>query len=352
MGRRRDRSGQPHRNLIRAVVAVTLVSGLPLTGSSSLAAPTIIKEPVSFEVTNPGDPLHGPYTIKGFLIRPEGCTSSVLLALHGLSYGQWAWDFPLRPETYSFARALAQRGHAMIAIDELGYGESGGEGSPDRPNGYTLTVEAYAEMTAQIIKQIRSGSYAGPAFGRVGLIGHSAGAEIAELTTGLHPKLVDALIATAYSHVPFVSAEWLVREWSQDNIRAAQSDYEYFETNRRVRARDMYYLPNADRDVVALDNDMANLTPSGEVFSIGLQPSRLVIPTITKPVLLVLAEHDVLFPGAYAAGELSHFVAARDKTARVIRSAGHVFMLHRNAAVAQDVIADWLDARPRVLPRC
>lgn len=333
-----------------AVAAIVFALLLPLGALPAQA--DVVKVPVSFTVTNPGDPLHGPYTIKGFLMRPAGCTSSVLLALHGLSYGQWAWDFPLRPETYSVARALAARGYATIAIDRLGYGESHGAGSADRPNGYTLTVEAYADMTAQIIRQIRSGSYGGPAFGKVGLIGHSAGSEISELTTGLYPDLVDALIATAYTHLPFLNTDWLQREWFQDNQRALMSDYEYFQTNPQTRAQNMYWLPNADQDVVDLDNAMANLTPSGEVLSIGMQPSRFVIGTITKPVLVLLAEKDELFPGSYGESEMLHFAAATDKTLKVIPDASHSFMLQRNAAIGNDMIADWLDARPTAIPSC
>ncbi|MFN2642478.1 MAG: alpha/beta hydrolase [Actinomycetota bacterium] len=339
----------------RAILAAGLLFVMPLALRPSPAA-AVTKVPVSFTVTNPGDPGNGSYTVKGFLMRPDGCTSSsVLLALHGLSYGQWAWDFPV--DGYSVAQALAARGYSMIAIDELGYGTSAGDEdtAQTQPNGYTLSVEAYADMTAQIISQIRGGgSYGGPAFTRVGVIGHSAGSEIAELTTELYPDLVDALIATAYTHEPFVNNDWLQREWFQDNIRAAQDDYEYFETSEQIRADDMYNnVPAfADKAVVDLDNRMANLTPSGEVFSIGSQPSRFALATIKKPVLLLLAERDTLFPGSFGESELQYFSGTPDTTLKILPDAGHVFMLHKNAAVGNDMIADWLDARPAAVPSC
>lgn len=342
---------KPTKRVRIALIAPLLLLAC-VVGSAARADVPITKQTVSFIVTNPGDPLNGPFEIKGFLMRPAGCTNNVMLAIHGLSYGQWAWDFPLRPETYSVAKSLAGRGYATIAIDKLGYGESAGAGHPDHPNGYTLTVEAYADMTAQIISQIRSGAYGGPSFGRVGLIGHSAGTEISELTTGMHPELVDALIATAYTHVPFVNNDWLMREWFLDNQRALQSDYEYFETDPETRAKDMYYLANADADVVDLDTSLANLTPSGEVLSIGLQPSRSFLPTITKPVLVVLGEKDELFPGSFGESEMLHFSGTADKTLKVVPDAGHVFMLQRNAAVGNDMIADWLDEHQAAIPKC
>ncbi|TMK16261.1 MAG: hypothetical protein E6G68_10075, partial [Actinobacteria bacterium] len=131
-------------------------------------------------------------------------------------------------------------------------------------------------MAYQMVKQLRNGTYgaAAPvAFQHVGLIGHSAGSEIVELAASMHPGAVDLLIATAYTHEPFVNNFWLAREWVQDNKRALLDDYEYFETNPSIRAKDMYNLANADPDVVSLDKQLANLTPSGEVFSIGSQPS-------------------------------------------------------------------------------
>jgi pimeloyl-ACP methyl ester carboxylesterase len=338
----------------RVPIVVAALALLPFVPASAPAA-GITREPVTFTVRNPLNPLRT-YTIQGVLIRPTaGCTRSVLLAMHGLSYGKWAWDFPLRPETYSVAQALAARGYAMVTIDRLGYGDSYGTGLPGHPNGYTLTVQGYGEMTAQIAKRLRAGTYgaANPQpFAHVGLIGHSAGSEAVELAAGVHPKIADVLIATAYTHEPFVNNVWLAREWSRDNIRAAQHDYEYFETNPTIRANDMHNVANTDADVLALDNQLANLTPSSEIFSIGSQPSRWVIGTIAIPTLLVLADHDALFPAQFGPDEMLLFAGSSDKTLLVAPNNGHSFMLERNAQVTDSAIADWLDARNAVFPKC
>ncbi|MEX2554204.1 MAG: alpha/beta hydrolase [Actinomycetota bacterium] len=339
---------------IRVALALSILLCLPLVPRSAPGSAPITREPVAFQVTNPLDPLKS-YTVEGTLIRPAGCTTSVLLAMHGLSYGKWAWDFPLEPETYSVAQALAERGYGMVAIDRLGYGASAGSGSPDQPNGYTLTVEGYAEMTAQIVRQLRGGTYEATlpnAFDRVGLIGHSAGTEIVELAAGLHPELASVLIATGYTHEPFVNNHWLLRQWvPRDNVAALQDDYMYFESDPDTRAAD-FYTSLSDPDVVALDNALANLTPSGEIFSISFQPSRYAVPLYDGPVLLVLAEDDVLFPAHFGENELLHFVRASDKTLQVVPGAGHSFMLHTNAPATNDAIADWLDARNGTHPRC
>ena len=332
-----------------ALLGLALVAAGFVPGSAPAAGP--VRQNVTFTVTNPLAPLKA-WKIHGEMILPSaGCSRGVLLAMHGLSYGAWAWDFPLRPETYSVAQALAARGYAMVAVDELGYGDSSG----GVPNGYTLTVQSYAQMAFQMIKQLRAGTYGAAsriAFSHVGLIGHSAGSEIVELAAGLHPGAVDLVIATAYTHEPFVNNQWLVREWSTDNERALLHDYEYFETNPTIRAHDMYNLANADTDVVALDTRKAHLTPSGEVFSIGPQPSRWVIGTIQKPVLLVLADKDTLFPARFGQDEMALFTLAQDKSLIVAPNDGHVFMLQRNAQVTDSAIADWLDAHNAALPKC
>jgi pimeloyl-ACP methyl ester carboxylesterase len=109
----------------------------------------------------------------------------------------------------------------------------------------------------------------------------------------------------------------------------------------------MYDLTWADPAVVAKDTQLAALTPSGEILSISSQPSRSALPLIGAPVLLIQAEHDVLFPPDPR--ELTLFVAAQDKTSYLVPGAGHSFMLHPNAPATQQVVADWLAAR---LPSC
>lgn len=336
---------------LKVALAVTILASLFAVRPAPAVAP-IVREPVTFTVRNPLDPLRS-YTVRGTLIRPAGCVSSVLLAVHGLSYGRWAWDFPLEPATYSVAQALAARGYAMVAIDNLGYGASHGAGAPDQPNGYTLTVESYGRMTAQIARQLSRGTFgaASPtAFAHVGFIGHSAGTEIVELATALYAPSV--LIATGYTHEPFLNNHWLLRQWLvHDNPAALKDDYMYFERNPSTRAAD-FYTSLSDPDVVALDNAMANLTPSGEIFSISFQPSRFVLPLLRSPVLVVLAEHDQLFPAHFGANEMLHFASAGDKTLLAVPGVGHSFMLHLSAPATNEAIADWLEARPAAHPRC
>lgn len=132
---------------VRVAVLLLLLLSLPLPAGASDTA--VISEDVTFKVTNPLDPGRT-YLVRGVLLRPRGCSSSVLLAKHGISYGAWAWDFPLRPETYSMARAIdRQRGYATLAIDRLGYGASD-------LTARTVTPSAWSPMPISTGKSFRS----------------------------------------------------------------------------------------------------------------------------------------------------------------------------------------------------
>lgn len=306
-------------------------------------------EPVSFQVSNPLVP-GASYAVRGFLHRPSGaarCTSSVLLLLHGHSFGAFGWDFPVRPERYSVVRALAAAGYASVAIDELGYGSS------DHPNGRTLTVQSYAAMTRQIIDQLRAGSYtaASPTrFGRVGLAAHSAGAEIAELTAGAFGG-ADLLVALGYLH--FIKDEFGGEFMTQEIPRAAQSEYSFWGGTFEQAAKyhgvtDEFVEP----EVIAEYRKRMNLTPSGQILSISNQPSRWVLPSIRVPIILVLAENDYIFPVERGEQEMTLFAGTADKTLHVVPDAGHSFFLEPSAVQTNALLVDWLRQHAAALPPC
>jgi pimeloyl-ACP methyl ester carboxylesterase len=322
---------------------VRLLPLIALLAAAPAVADSVVTAPVSFKATNPLEPFFQ-RTVRGTLYLPASaprCNLTVVLLLHGLSYGAWVWDFPIDNSTYSMARALAARGFAAVAVDELGYGSS------DHPNGWNLTVTSYGAIAAQIARSLKTGGYqaAAPiAFSKVVLFGHSAGTEMSEIAAGTFGA-GDALIASSYSHFP--STGVLLDVLTSDTPRALLSPYVYFAGTAARRAADMYNLAEADSAVVAKDTQLAQLTPSGEILSISPQPSRAALPLITVPVLLIMAEDDVLFPPQ--ALELLLFTAALDKTFYLVPGAGHSFMLHPNAPATQQRVADWLSAR---LPAC
>jgi len=341
------------RRFLHSLLVAALVSA-----ATSFAAPPapaqqggpVSVQRVSFPITV--DPREKEDLAWGNVYRPArtpACSSSVLLLLHDLSYALHQWDFPLEPERYSMARALASAGYPTVAIDLPGHGSS--EAHDD---GYKFTLPVYADVVDQVVRQLRAGTYrtsygTGPtSFAKVGLMGAGVGTEIAEIAAARYGG-VDALVATAYTHFP---SRDFVSDFVRWDVPQAGDDYTYFGGLPDRRAKYMYNTDAADSEVVKTDTALSQRTPSGLLLSFMSQPSRALVGSIGIPVLVVLAERDFLFPAAHAEDEMSLFFGTGDKSLSIVPRAGHSFLLHRNAPVAQATVEDWLRRRPEAIPAC
>jgi pimeloyl-ACP methyl ester carboxylesterase len=291
----------------------------------------LIRQPVEFTVANP-DEGGAARRIAGYRYDTFCASPTAVLLLHGLSYTKEAWDFP----GYSVARTIAEQGYAVFAVDRLGYGESTLE------NGYHVTHEGYADMASQMVEQLR-----GQGFKHVVLGGHSAGAGTTELAAALYGG-VDAIMPLGWHHRP--SNELGQDFFTGDYVRAAQDDYEYFLGTPEHRA-EMFYNPSADPAVVEADTKAAVLTPSGEILSIGKQPSRLVVSRINAPVFLQFGDSDRLFEVQHAEMHAREFSGSRSVTVDVVADAGHTFMLTKNGLGGTERMVAWLRSRPET-PAC
>src|SRR5215207_4616097 len=165
------------------------------------------------------------YNVAGYLYYKGSFQNrTLLLAIHGATYNQKYWDVPtINGHDYSFARYMAERKYAVLAIDQLGAGES------TKPaDGDSVTLDQTASGIHQVITRLRSGeNAAGYAFERVVTVGHSLGTINAIYEQGTYHD-ADAVIATGMGHVPHelpVPAE-LIAELLQ---------YEYFKLPDAVR---------------------------------------------------------------------------------------------------------------------
>jgi pimeloyl-ACP methyl ester carboxylesterase len=323
--------------LLSIVVCMGItVAGFALASEAPAEAPAergvgLLKQPVQFTVENPDEGGQA-RRIAGYRYDTFCSSPTAVLLLHGLSYTKESWDFP----GYSVAQKLAEAGYAVFAVDRLGYGES------KLDNGYHVTHEGYADMAHQMVTQIRA-----QGFRHVVLGGHSAGAGTTELEAALYGG-VDAIMALGWHHRP--SNQLGQDFFTGDYLRAAQDDYEYFLGTPQHRA-EMFYNPSAEPAVVAADTAAAVPTPSGEIFSIGKQPSRLVVGQIKVPVFLQFGDSDKLFELAYARMHAGEFRSSPSVTMDVVADAGHTFMLTKGGLAGTDRMANWLRSRPET-PTC
>jgi pimeloyl-ACP methyl ester carboxylesterase len=263
---------------------------------------------------------------------------TLLLALHGATYNHKYWDVPaVNGHEYSFARYMAERKYAVLAIDQLGTGES------TRPaDGDLLTLDQTASAIHQVIARLRSGGGGlGYAFERVVTVGHSLGAINAIYEQGTHHD-ADAVVSTGMGHVPHelpVPAE-VIGEMLQ---------HEYSMAPGEARAPLFFHAPGADPEVIAYDRDvLADLLSRGQLVTgilAGFDTSATRVGSVTGPVLAQLGEFDALYPTSYAAGEAAYFTSASSVTVQSLAGVGHNFNMHFRNHEGWRLMDEWLRAQ-------
>lgn len=286
-------------------------------------------ERVSFPVTlSDGNT----YTVVGYLYYQGSYQNrTLLLALHGGNYNHKYWDVPaINGHEYSFARYMAAQKYAVLAIDQLGTGES------DKPDGDSLTLDQTASAIHQVIARLRSGD-GGYAFEHVALVGHSLGSINAVYEQATYHD-ADALITTGIGHVPHelpLPAE-VIGEMLQ---------HKYFPFPDDLRGA-FYYAPGADPDVIAYDRqNLADLLARGQlttgIFSV-FDPSANRVGGVSGPVLVQLGEFDALFPSSFADGEASFYNSASSVSVQTLPGVGHDVNTHFRNHTSWRLMDEWL----------
>jgi pimeloyl-ACP methyl ester carboxylesterase len=337
----RTRKGISTRSVLRLLALTLLVFSLAATAAASdnvEQGQDVKVERLTFPVTladGSAAEVVGRLYYKGSFRN-----RTLLLALHGANYNHKYWDVPtINGHEYSFARYMAERKYAVLAIDQLGAGES------TKPaDGDLLTLDQTASAIHQVITRLRSGEN-GVAYGfeRVVTVGHSLGSINAIYEQGTYHD-ADAVITTGMGHVPHtipVPAE-LIAELSQ---------YEYFAVPGELRPVMFYYAPGADPEVIQYDRDhLADFLPRGQLttgilagFSFDTTATR--VRQVTGPVLVQLGEFDGLFPGSLAGGEAAFFTGASSVTVQPLPGVGHDFNTHFRNHEGWRLMDEWLRAQ-------
>lgn len=261
---------------------------------------------------------------------------TVLLALHGGNYNHRYWDVPeINGHEYSFARYMAARKYAVLAIDQLGTGASA------RPDGDLLTLDNTASAIHQIIGRLRAGGGdIGHAFERVVLVGHSLGSINALYAQGTYHD-ADAVIVTGLGHEPHELP-------IPGPVIGEMLQHKYFPFPDELRAGLFYHAPGADPEVMAYDRDnLSDLLPRGQLTT-GIfntfDPTKNRVADVTGPVLVQFGEHDVLFPASLAGGEAAFYKSASSVTVQTLAGVGHDVNTHFNNRTSWQLMDEWMSA--------
>lgn len=338
MSIQRIRTGPARHTAFRLLAAALLLFSFAAVASADETPNDIKVERLSFPVTLADG---SAAEVVGYLYyKGSYHNRTLLLAIHGANYNHKYWDVPtINGHEYSFARYMAGRKYAVLAIDQLGTGES------TRPaDGDSVTLDQTASAIHQVITRLRSGEGGvGYGFEKVVTVSHSLGSINAVYAQGTYHD-ADAVITTGMGHVPHtipVPAE-LIAELSQ---------YEYFTVPGELRPVMFYYAPGADPDVIQYDRDnLADTLARGQLTT-GILPSFTFdtaaqrVGQVTGPVLVQLGEFDGLFPGSLAGGEAAFYTSASSVTVQALPGVGHDFNTHFRNHEGWRLMDEWLQSK-------
>jgi pimeloyl-ACP methyl ester carboxylesterase len=349
--RRLGRAGHALRLLASVAAALALVLGVFAPPQPAAAESLLECSDHTLSVTlAPG--AADTYQVVGTLCsRGPAAGKTVQLLLHGATYARYYWDFPYQPEHYSYVRSATRRGYATFNFDRIGNGAS------DRPAGNLVDFNANGFVVHQVVEALRAGEIASTSFAKVIVVGHSMGSFTALNYAGSFPGEADGILLTGFLHDmnwPYVEAalQQIIYPATWDPKFAGQfPNFDYFTTVPATRGLAFYYLPNADPEVLAVDEDLKQTVSISELYGLQIVYDPLTFE-IEGPVQVVVGQYDVLFCG--------HFVNCLDRSAvqtyeegwfsasacvetAVINDAGHDLNLQLNADAAYAQMLSWAD---------
>jgi pimeloyl-ACP methyl ester carboxylesterase len=348
--------------------------------SKSQKPKKIERTEVCFTVHVIGDP--DDHQVSGTLFHRKNYRGggTALLLQHGAVSERSVWD-PQITGVPSMAEELAGAGFAVFTVDRLGYAKSPYR-SGEPMTGWALTVDAYVEMTREMVTDIREGSYevtddtcpgGAPAehtAEKVVLIGQSGGAGLSEYyATKYHD--IDGIVPMAHTSQwreadepstwgdYFLSEVWLGQlSQGKDYVHIFSVEDGYSQPCEDF----LFYLPGARDHVVEeicgryFGGDQPRLMPSGDVASQWPYMQERIKAEIGNvgptPALLVFADMDFIATGPDVGRgqpdsitpEIDMWTNGCNCDVEVLwqKDAGHHLFVHDSAPEMIDGVIDWL----------
>jgi pimeloyl-ACP methyl ester carboxylesterase len=296
-----------------------------------------------------------PTFMHGTLCLPaRGRPSTVMALIPGATYNHTYWDFPYKPQTYNFRRAMNAAGYATFVVDRLGTGQS------SRPLSALVTSSLQADAVHRSIQVLRSGGIGGIRFSRVIVAGHSLGSGIAILEAVTY-KDVDGVLLTGYGHSlnPLPLAGLFLSFYpaaADPQLRASGYDPGYLTTRPGLRGPDFYAPATTHANVVATDEATKDVwSPVTEgVDGLGFSVVVSVTYGISVPVMIangaaddtlcIPLTHNCATSDAFRAQEAPFFNKAACLQTYLLPGSGHAVNLASDAPAYHQAVRAWADA--------
>jgi alpha-beta hydrolase superfamily lysophospholipase len=265
------------------------------------------------------------------------------VAVHGATHYHLYWDLPeINGVSYSYARHMAERGYDVLAIDQLGTGES------SQPDGDFVTLDETARALHQVLTSLRSPhNPTRRRHNRIALVGHSNGSLTSIYTTGTYHD-PDVLVTTAFMHpphpIPFNPADILAVLTTPYIPPTTFSEAFWIAT--------FYHVPKMDIDLV--DYEYSHLGPGVQaraqfidLFHYGLNAHLTRSTGVTVPVLVQNGDFDAGQPSAFMGPEPTYYPNAPSVTLNYLTEMGHHINGHINHLQSWTQIDAFLEQKLR-----
>lgn len=338
-------------------------------------------EDVSFPV------VLSPHATKVYKLSGSLCSNGIVqgktiqVLVHGASFDHNYWDFPVKPNKYSYVKYMTDAGYAVLNLDRIGYGDS------SRPFGddlHTLDLHVAAYTVHQVVKVLHSGFFFVSGFGPVGLlrervelVGHSIGSLVVAIEASTY-KDVDAVIQSGISHFPgpagFASFGLAEQACLDAKFAGLPCDADVsnpptgfgYEVDVPVLPFPpfgdtwsfLFFQGVVEPQVFAKAEELRQTFTAAEIaditVSLGIpDPTTDATTGINVPTLLVNGTLDSLIcqPGycdtdaVLYANEASHYAPEACFEAKVVVGSGHVLNLHQVAPTWFGIAKTWSDRR-------
>lgn len=293
---------------------------------------------------------------------------TVQLLLHGATANKYYWS-ALGPvgegyeaDQYSWVDVARAQGYHTIAIDRLGVGNS------SHPNPVDVRLPLDANITSEIIRQLRAKPLPIPTFeshelkrfDKVILVSHSIASVIVNYLIVHEPGVADAVVLTGYVHIftkVNTSGQQIAPASSIFPQRFAGLDPGYQTIVSAGNMRESFFSANGTYDplIPTIHWEREDVQATGEVQSlISLLTSSFVSAPATgfeAPLALVIGQNDeVLCESDCGEGNSnlavmskSYFPDSRAFEPIVVPNTGHFLNLHYSAPETFRGVHKWLE---------
>lgn len=275
----------------------------------------------------------------------------VQILVHGATYDHRYWDVPdIGGVRYSYAREMAERGYVVVAIDQLGAGES------DHPDGDFFGLEQAADALHQVAASLRTNrNPLHHRFTKIAYVGHSNGSITSIYAQATYGD-ADAVVSTGWVHG--------FRELPVDPSDPLLADVlasPYIVMPGPVRTALFYFPPTSDPAVADYDNAVLSTAMPRRQFLdlLGIHaditsrgPGGMTTATlsqeVTVPVLVQAGDSDFAIAPASVVDdsprEEEFFPNAPSVEVQVLEATGHAFNTHFTNVASWNGIDAWLTA--------